>query len=69
MTLKTQIKHWAAARCIGGLLPLVLAAGAPALLCAQEAETITAIEVAGAQKQTAETVIYKIQLAKNYITR
>ncbi|MBL0312729.1 MAG: outer membrane protein assembly factor BamA [Holophagaceae bacterium] len=62
MILKTQIKHWAAARCVGGLLPLVLAAGTPAVLCAQEAEsaeTVVAIEVIGAQKQTAETVIFK----------
>ena len=59
MTLKTQIKHWAVARCVGGLLPLLLIAGTPVILCAQEAEPIVTIEVTGAQKQTAETVIFK----------
>ncbi len=42
------------------LLPLLLAAGIHGLpLVAQDAETITRIEVIGANKQTAETVIYK----------
>ncbi len=59
MTLNTRIKHRALARCVGGLLPLLLAASAPAILRAQEAEPITSIEVTGAQKQTPETVIFK----------
>ena len=62
MTLKTLIKHRAPIRCVSGMLPLLpflLVAGTPAILCAQEAETILKIEVVGAQKQTADTVIFK----------
>lgn len=62
MTLSTMVKHRAAARCVRGLLPLLpflLVAGTPAILRAQDAETIQKIEVVGAQKQTSDTVIFK----------
>ncbi len=46
-----------------GLTPLVLAAGLSGLpALAQDSEVITKIEVLGAQKQTAETIIFKTGL-------
>ncbi len=59
MTLITRISHRAASRCVGGLLPMLIAAGTPAIIYAQDAEPIVKIEVVGAQKQTSETVIFK----------
>ncbi len=43
----------------GGLLPILLVAGACLPLAAQDLEPIVKIEVVGAQKQTPETVIFK----------
>jgi outer membrane protein insertion porin family len=59
MTQQNMIWNRVRPRVCRGLLPLALVAGFSFPLAAQEIEPIVTIEVVGAQKQTAETVIFK----------
>lgn len=59
MTQQNMVWNRVRPRWRRGMLPLVLAAGFALPLAAQDIEPIVKIEVVGAQKQTAETVIFK----------
>jgi outer membrane protein insertion porin family len=59
MTQRNKERSRVLPRWRGGVLPLILAAGFALPLAAQDIEPIVKIEVVGAQKQTAETVIFK----------
>lgn len=59
MTQHSKVWNRVRPRWCGGMLPLALVAGMAFPLVAQDIEPIAQIEVVGAQKQTAETVIFK----------
>lgn len=59
MTQRNMILNRAWPRWCRGLLPFALVAGCALPALGQDIEPIVTIEVAGAQKQTAETVIFK----------
>ncbi|WP_291270611.1 outer membrane protein assembly factor BamA [Geothrix sp.] len=59
MTQRNMVRNRVRPRWRRGVLPLLLVAGFSLSLAAQDIEPITQIEVIGAQKQTAETVIFK----------
>lgn len=59
MTQHSKVWNRVRPRWCGGMLPLALVAGLAFPLGAQDIEPIAQIEVIGAQKQTAETVIFK----------
>lgn len=60
MMMQTLREAGTSARWRHGLLPLFLVAGLP--LLAQDSETIVKLEVVGASKQSADTVLYKAGL-------
>ena len=59
MTQRNMVRNRVRPRWRRGVLPLLLVVGFSLPLAAQDIEPITQIEVIGAQKQTAETVIFK----------